>query len=120
MRPRNACRNPPERKWVMTLKSKSDITNGAEPAREEELLAGKVEHTPVRKTHRKLKIALVAVLAAYFIVAGAMGFGVYVGDYYHADDAVLAAMESTDTVAAQQRERGRRRVGASRGIRTGC
>ncbi len=33
----------------MTLESKSDITNGAEPAREEELLAGKVEHTPLAK-----------------------------------------------------------------------
>lgn len=88
----------------MTLKSKSDITNAAEPACEEELLAGKVEHTPVRKTHRKLKIALVAVLA--IIVAGIIGFGVYVGDYYHADDAALAAMEPTDTVAVQRLEDG--------------
>ncbi len=72
----------------MTLESKSDITNAAEPACEEELLAGKVEHTPVRKTRRRLKVALAAVLAV--IVAGAIGFGVYVGDYYHADDAALA------------------------------
>lgn len=72
--------------------------------REEELIAGKVEHTPVRKTHRKLKIALMAVLAV--VVAGAIGFGVYVGDYYHADDAVLAAMEPTDTVTVQRLEDG--------------
>ena len=88
----------------MTLESKSDITNVAEPTREEELFAGKVEHTPVRKTHCKLKIVLTAVLA--IIVAGAMGFGVYVGDYYHADGAALAAMESTDTVAVQRLEDG--------------
>lgn len=88
----------------MTLESKSDITNAAEPAREEELIAGKMTHTPVRKTHRKLKIALAAVLTA--IVAGAIGFGVYVGDYYHADDAALVAMESTDTVAVQRLEGG--------------
>ena len=53
----------------MTLESKSDITNAAESAREEELLASKMTHTPVRKTHRKLKIVLVAVLAV--VVAGA-------------------------------------------------
>lgn len=88
----------------MTLESKTDITNGTEPAREEELLAGKVKHTPVRKTHRKLKIVLMAVLTV--IVAGAMGFGAYVGDYYHADDAALAAMEPTDTVAVQRLEDG--------------
>lgn len=88
----------------MTLESKSDITNAAEPAREEELLAGKVEHTPIHKTHRKLKIVLMAVLAV--IVAGAIGFGVYVGDYYHADDAALAAMEPTDAVAVQRLEDG--------------
>lgn len=88
----------------MTLESKSDITNVAESAREEELLASKVTHVPVRKTHRKLKIVLMAVLAV--IVAGAMGFGVYVGDYYHADDAALAAMEPTDTVAVQRLEGG--------------
>ncbi len=88
----------------MTLESKSDITNAAESAREEELLASKMTHTPVRKTHRKLKIVLVAVLAV--VVAGAIGFGVYVGDYYHADDAALTAMESTDTVAVQRLEGG--------------
>lgn len=88
----------------MTLESKSDITNAAEPAREEELLASKVTHTPVHKTHRKLKIVLMAVLAV--VVAGAIGFGVYVGDYYHADDAALAAMEPTDTVAVQRLEDG--------------
>lgn len=71
----------------MTLESESDITDAVEPAREEELLASKVTHTPVRKTHRKLKIALTAVLA---VVVGAIGFGVYVGDYYHADDTALA------------------------------
>lgn len=80
----------------MTLESKSDITDAVEPAREEDLLMGKVTHTPARKTHRKLKIVLMAVLAV--IVAGAIGFGVYVGDYYHADDAALAAMEPTGTV----------------------
>lgn len=72
--------------------------------REEELITGKMTHTPVRKTHRKLKIALVAVLAV--IVAGAIGFGVYVGDYYHADDAALAAMEPIGTVAVQRLEDG--------------
>ena len=97
MRPRNACRNLTERKQAMTLESKSDITDAVEPAREEELLAGKMTHIPVRKTHRKLKIVLMAVLAV--IVVGAIGFGVYVGDYYHADDAVLAAMESADAAA---------------------
>lgn len=51
MRPRNACHNPTERKQAMILESKSDITNVAEPAREKELLAGKVEHAPfVRPT----------------------------------------------------------------------
>lgn len=115
----------------MTLESKTDITNGTEPAREEELLAGKVKHTPVRKTHRKLKIVLMAVLTV--IVAGAMGFGAYVGDYYHADDAALAAMEPTGTVAVQRLEDGDiafvlgdpagrdrvlpRRQGAGRGVR---
>lgn len=63
-----------------------------------------MEHVPVRKTHRKLKIALVAVLAV--IVAGAIGFGVYVSDYYHADDAALAAMESADTVTVRRLEDG--------------
>ncbi|PWL79922.1 MAG: hypothetical protein DBY20_01485 [Coriobacteriia bacterium] len=43
-----------------------------------------------------------AVLAV--IVAGAVGFGVYVGDYYHADDAAQAAMESTDAVAVYFRQ----------------
>lgn len=104
MRPRNACRNLTERKQAMTLESKSDITDAVEPAREEELLAGKMTHIPVRKTHRKLKIVLMAVLAV--IVVGAIGFGVYVGDYYHADDAALAAMESTDAVAVQRLEDG--------------
>lgn len=47
---------------------------------------------------------MTAVLAV--VVAGAIGFGVYVGDYYHADDAALAAMESTDTVAVQRLEDG--------------
>lgn len=61
-------------------------------------------HPPVRKTHRRLKVALMAVLAV--VVAGAIGFGVYVGDYYHADDAALAAMEPTDTVAVQRLEDG--------------
>lgn len=88
----------------MTLESKSDITDAVEPAREEDLLMGKVTHTPARKTHRKLKIVLMAVLAV--IVAGAIGFGVYVGDCYHADDAALAAMEPTDTVAVQRLEDG--------------
>lgn len=41
----------------MTLESKSDITNAAEPSREEELLASKMTHTPVRKTRRRLKVA---------------------------------------------------------------
>lgn len=104
MRPRNACCNPPEREQAMTLESKSDITDAVEPAREEELLASKVTHTPVRKTRRRLKVALTAVLVV--IVAGAIGFGVYVGDYYHADDAALAAMEPTDTVAVQRLEDG--------------
>lgn len=87
----------------MTLESKTD-SPGTEPAREEEPVAGKVKHTPVRKTHRKLKIVLMAVLTV--IVAGAMGFGAYVGDYYHADDAALAAMEPTGTVAVQRLEDG--------------
>ena len=104
MCPRNACRNPTERKQAMTLESKSDITDAVEPAREEDLLMGKVTHTPARKTHRKLKIVLMAVLAV--IVAGAIGFGVYVGDYYHADDAALAAMESADAVAVRRLEDG--------------
>lgn len=104
MCPRNVCRNPTERKQAMTLESKSDITDAVEPAREEDLLMGKVTHTPARKTHRKLKIVLMAVLAV--IVAGAIGFGVYVGDYYHADDAALAAMEPTDTVTVQRLEDG--------------
>ena len=64
----------------------------------------KMTKSPVHKTHRKLKIVLMAVLAV--IVAGAIGFGVYVGDYYHADDAALAAMEPTDTVAVQRLEDG--------------
>lgn len=81
----------------MILGSKSDITNAAETAREDELLANKVEHPPARKIHRKLKIVLAAVLAV--IAAGAIGFGVYVGDYYHADDAALTAMESADAAA---------------------
>ena len=88
----------------MTLESKSDITNAAEPAREEELLASKMTHAPARKTHRKLNVVLVAVLAV--VVAGAIGFGVYVGDYYHADDTALAAMEPTDTVAVRRLEDG--------------
>lgn len=54
----------------------------------------------VRRAHRKLKVVLTTVLA--IIDAGAVGFGVYVGDYYHADDAALVAMESTDTVAVQR------------------
>lgn len=81
----------------MILESKSDITNAAETAREDDLLADKVEHPPARKIHRKLKIVLAAVLAV--IAAGAIGFGVYVGDYYHADDAALTAMESADAAA---------------------
>ena len=63
-------------------------------------------HALVHKTRRKLRLALMAVLAV--IVAGAIGFGVYVGDYYHADDAALAAMESTDIVAVQRLEDGAR------------
>lgn len=42
------------------------------------------------------------------IDAGAIGFGVYVGDCYHADDAALVAMESTDIVAVQRLEDGAR------------
>lgn len=42
------------------------------------------------------------------IDAGVIGFGVYVGDCYHADDTALAAMESTDIVAVQQLEDGAR------------
>lgn len=60
--------------------------------------------SPAHKTHRKLKIALVAVLAV--VVAGAIGFGVYVGDYYRADDAALAVMEPIDTVTVQRLEDG--------------
>lgn len=51
----------------------------------------------VRKAHRKLKVVLIVVPA--IIVAGAVGFGVYADDYYHADDAALTAMELADAAA---------------------
>lgn len=57
-----------------------------------------------KRPHRKLKIALATVLAV--AVAGAVGFGVYASDYYHADDTALKAMESTSSISVHRLDNG--------------
>lgn len=57
-----------------------------------------------RKPRRTLKIVLTALLS--LIVVGAVGFGIYVSDYYHADSAALEAMESTKSVSVHRLDNG--------------
>lgn len=50
----------------------------------------------VKGKHRGLRVAIVAVVA--MVVIACVGFGIYVGDYYRADDRALAALEPTEEV----------------------
>ncbi len=55
----------------------------------------------MKKMSKKLKIFLISLLC--FIIVCCTAFGIYVSDYYHANDAALAATFSDDTVTVIQK-----------------
>ena len=50
--------------------------------------------------NQKLKVTMIA--AAVLALALAIGCGVYVSDYYHADETAVAAMVDSELAAVQQ------------------